>query len=95
MAFSIATTSSARKDIQDAIDWENARNPDLGLRFFKQLQNKFSSIATTPFIGSVRYENVRCTNIEVFDYLIHYIVDEVAQKVIIIRVLHTRRMPIW
>lgn len=95
MAYSIATTASARKDIQDAIDWENTRNPDLGLRFFNQLHNKFSSISITPFVGSVRYENVRCTNIEVFDYLIHYIVDEVAQKVIIIRVLHTRRMPIW
>lgn len=95
MAYSIATTASARKDIQDAIDWENTRSPDLGLRFFNQLQNKLNSIATTPFMGGVRYENVRCTNIDVFDYLIHYIVDEVAQKVIIIRVLHTRRMPIW
>jgi toxin ParE1/3/4 len=95
MAFAIVTTKNARKDIQDAIDWENSRSSGLGVRFFHQLQNKLTVIATTPLVGSIRYENVRCIRTDVFEYLIHYVVDEIAQKIIVIRVLHTRRMPVW
>ena len=54
MAFAVITTTNARRDMQQAIDWEN-----LGARFLEFLHLKFTSLSITPFIGSVRYENVR------------------------------------
>ncbi len=95
MAFAVITTTNARRDIQQAIDWENSRSPNLGARFLEFLHLKFTSLSITPFIGSVRYENVRCTTTDVFQYLIHYTVDIELTQIIIIRVLHTRQKPIW
>jgi len=95
MPFAIITTTNARRDIQHAIDWENERSPGLGERFLDYLHLKFTTLSITPFTGSVRYENVRCTNTDVFQYLIHYIVDVKLQQILVIRVLHTRRKPVW
>ncbi len=95
MPFEIITTLNARRDIQQAIDWENNRSANLGERFVEYLHLKLTSLSVTPFIGSVRYENVRCTTTDVFQYLIHYTVDVELQQIIITRVLHTRQKPIW
>ncbi len=95
MPFTIITTTNARRDIQQAIDWENSRSPNLGERFLEYLQLKINDLSITPLIGSVRYDNVRCTATDVFQYLIHYIVDPGLQQVIILRVLHMKRKPIW
>jgi hypothetical protein len=57
MPFAVITTTNARKDIQQAIDWENSRNSNLGERFLEQLHLKISTLSATPFIGSIRYEN--------------------------------------
>jgi plasmid stabilization system protein ParE len=94
MPFAIVTTSNARIDIQQAIDWENERATGLGGRFLKYLSAKFDALAGTPFMGSVHYDDVRCTTTDVFQYLIHYIVIPDRKEVIILRVLHTSRKPI-
>jgi plasmid stabilization system protein ParE len=95
MPFGIITTTNARRDIQQAIDWENERSELLGDRFLEYLDKKFIALSITPHIGSVRYENVRCTTTDVFQYLIHYTVDLELKQITIIRVLHTRQKPIW
>ena len=61
MPFAVVTTTNARRDIQQAIDWENSRSRNLGERFLEYLHLKFTALSITPFIGSTRYENVRCT----------------------------------
>ena len=95
MPFSIITTINARRDIQQAIDWENSKSPKLGERFEEYLHLKFNTLSITPFIGSIRYENVRCTSTNVFQYLIHYTVDIDLRQIVIIRVLHMKQKPIW
>ncbi|MBC7398457.1 MAG: type II toxin-antitoxin system RelE/ParE family toxin [Mucilaginibacter sp.] len=95
MRYDIITTTNARLDIQDAIDWEDKRNAGLGKRLFTELDQKINKLATSPYIGSVRYDNVRCIVTEVFSYLIHYLVDDVNKQILILRVLHTSRRPIW
>lgn len=95
MTYRIVTTTHARKDIQQAIDWEEQRNKGLGKRFLADLEQRLSDIATIPAIGSVRYEGVRCTTTEIFQYLIHYIPDENTKTITVLRVLHTSRRPIW
>ena len=95
MLFTIITTTNARKDIQQAIDWENSRSPNLGERFLEYLSLKINVLSTTPLIGSIRYENVRCTATDVFQYLIHYTVDAESQQIVVMRVLHMKQKPIW
>ena len=95
MPYAITTTTNARRDIQDAIGWENMRKAGLAKRFLVDLDKKLAAIANTPYLGSVRYENVRCVPTKIFQYLIHYTVDDILQQIIILRVLHTSRQPIW
>ncbi len=95
MSFVLVTTANARRDIQEAIDWENRRQLGLGKRFLIDLDEKLSALVTTPYLGSVRYLDVRCLPTYIFQYLIHYTVDEVNQRIVILRVLHTSRKPAW
>ena len=93
--YKITTTNNARRDIYRAMDWEDARSDGLGRRFVDVLDRKFTRLSTTPYIGSVRYDDVRCTSTDVFPYLIHYIVDEPNRQVTVLRVLHTHQKPLW
>ncbi len=95
MALKIILTTNARRDIQQAIDWENERLTGLGERFLHHLEQKLSALSIKPFIGSVRYDSVRCTTTSVFQYVIHYTVNADAQLVTVLRVLHTRQRPLW
>lgn len=61
MPFAIIYHHNARKDIEDAIKWENKRKLGLAVLFLKDLDKKVSSISITPGIGSIRYDNIRCT----------------------------------
>ena len=95
MPYSVITTTNARRDIQQAIDWEDERSSGLGKRFLDDLTQRFDDIATVPKLGSVRYQNIRCTHTETFTYLIHYFVDDEKQTVFILRVLNSKRKPVW
>jgi plasmid stabilization system protein ParE len=95
MLYTIITTTNARRDIQEAMDWENMRKQGLAKRFLSDLEQKLQAIALTPYLGSVRYENVRCVPTKIFQYLIHYYVDDLTHQIFILRVLHTSRKPIW
>lgn len=54
MPFTIITTSNARRDIEDAIEWENKRKPGLARRFLEDLDKKLTSVSITPGLGSIR-----------------------------------------
>ena len=95
MPYTLVTTTNSRRDIQEAIDWENHRKTGLAIRFLEELDQKLSVISHTPHIGAVRYENVRCLPTKVFHYLIHYIVDDDLQQIVVLRILHTSRKPVW
>ena len=95
MPFNIIITSNALRDIQEAIHWENNMHAGLGKRFYKQLEQRLLLLSFTPFAGSIRYENVRCTTTKVFKYIIHYIVNQSENQIIVLRVLHVSRKPIY
>ncbi|WP_408733661.1 type II toxin-antitoxin system RelE/ParE family toxin [Mucilaginibacter sp.] len=67
----------------------------MAIRFLNDLDQRLHAIAATPYLGSIRYENVRCLPTKIFQYLIHYYVDDSSQQIIVLRVLHTSRKPIW
>ena len=95
MPYTVVTSTNARRDIQQAIDWENMRKPGLANYFLDDLEKKLDAISVTPGIGSIRYENVHLVHTKIFSYNIHYIVDEALRKITILRVLHSSRKPNW
>jgi plasmid stabilization system protein ParE len=93
--YTVITTIHARRDIQDAIDWENMRKPGLADYFLKDLNKKMLTVSRSPYIFAVRYKNVHCAGTDVFSYLIHYTINDDKNEVTILRILHTSRNPIW
>ncbi|TRX72379.1 type II toxin-antitoxin system RelE/ParE family toxin [Carboxylicivirga sp. M1479] len=86
----------AQKDIKEAAVWYNQKQKGLGLRFTQELRKKVHLIAKSPFASPIRYSHVRTTVLNVFPYMIHYVIDESTYTVIIIAVLHTSRNPrLW
>lgn len=82
-------------DIQSAVDWENAQKEGLGKRFLDKVDKKLQSLSLTPLIGSSRQNGVRYVGLETFQYIIYYKVAARKKQVIVLRILHTKRKPIY
>ena len=95
MPFKILFTPGAQKDIQEAFDYYSDINPEIGQRFLGVLDERLQKLTITPLAGSLRYEDVRCTLLKKFPYIIHYTVHENDLKIIVQRVLHTSQKPLW
>lgn len=86
----------AKEDIRDAAIWYEEKQSGLGKRFTGQVREKVSFIKKNPKVCNIRYDNVRTAVLNVFPFMIHYIIDESNKTVIISAVLHTSRNPdLW
>lgn len=94
MSFWIYVTSEAVKDIDDAFNYYNSKSGGLGYRFAEIADIYFHKISQVPFASAIRYDRVRVRPMRVFPFTIHYIVEEQASKVIILRVFNTWQEPI-
>ena len=92
MAWGIQISVEAKTDIQEAISWYNNKQPGLGKRFYKEITNSFKLLKRSPYFG-IRYQRVRCLKVHKFPYLIHYVLDEPSQTIIIPGVLNTSLNP--
>ncbi len=64
-------------------------------KFLKFVDKRINNLCVTPGIGSIRYDEVRCTMIKGFPYIIYYTIKKSSKQVIILSVLHAFRKPIW
>jgi plasmid stabilization system protein ParE len=86
----------AKEDIKEAALWYEEKQTGLGKRFTEQVREKVSFIKTTPKACNIRYDNVRTAVLNVFPFMIHYLIDKDNKTVIVLAVLHTSRTPeIW
>lgn len=96
MEYKIFIDKDALNDIQDIIDWYNARLNGLGKKFQTQVKFQIKKLKQNPTIYNIRYNNVRCLIIKKYPYMVHYIVDNKKLTVHIFAVIHTSRNPkIW
>ncbi len=86
----------AKEDIREAAKWYNKRQIGLGKRFTAEVREKEHFIRQNPKASNIRYKNVRTTVLNVFPFMVHFIVDEKNKTIIISAVLHTSRGPgLW
>lgn len=86
----------AKEDIRDAALWYEEKQTGLGKRFTQQVREKSSFIKENPKACNVRYDNVRTAVLNVFPFMLHYVIDENNKTVVISAVLHTSRNPdLW
>ncbi len=92
MAWHILLSSKAKADIQDGINWYKSKQKGLGKRFHAEVKSSISRLRKSPF-HAIKYNEVRCIQPHKFPYLIHYIINEHDQTIIILGVLNTSMDP--
>jgi plasmid stabilization system protein ParE len=83
----------AKQDIIDAAVWYNSKQNGLGKRFTQQIRAKVRFIRENPTAYAVRYNNVRCSILDIFPFMIHYSFDEPNETIIISAIFHTALNP--
>jgi hypothetical protein len=84
----------ALADLEDAVCYYNEQQKGLGKRFAGQVQLALKSIKANPHFASFRYDDVRCTQVPKFPYLVHYTIDETTHTVLIAAIYSTHQKPL-
>jgi plasmid stabilization system protein ParE len=95
MSFLILFAPGASIDLQKIFDWYNEQQPGLGNLFLDSIHKRLQKLSQAPATGSIRYDTIRCTIIPKFPYLIHYSIDIKKNEVIVYRLFHSSRKPLW
>lgn len=90
MPFKVLIEPRALSDIQQAIDYYDSRQQGLGKRFETAITKHFSVISRNPFF-QIRYSGIRCLPVKRFPFLIHFVIDEERNEVLVISVFHTSK----
>ncbi|BAU52862.1 type II toxin-antitoxin system RelE/ParE family toxin [Mucilaginibacter gotjawali] len=79
----------AEQDLEDIQDYYNNISPSITDNFFNEFFETMHFIEGEPTLFQVRYREIRIAPLYRFPYGIHY--KETSGKIIIYRVLHTKR----
>lgn len=86
----------AKEDIREAAQWYQKQQIDLGKRFTAEVREKVDFIRQNPKAFNIRYDGVRTAVLNVFPFMVHFLVDEKNKTIIVSAILHTRRNPeLW
>lgn len=85
----------ATEDIRVSAKWYEAKRPGLGKKFTGEIREEVVFMRQNSTFSSVRYDNVRTSVLNIFPYVIHYVIDEDNRAIIIIAIFHISRNPIF
>lgn len=91
MKFDIVYLSDAQIDIQNAKKWYKSQQVGLEKRFANEVKKAIQFINTDPFLFEVKYRNTRIVFTKIFPFGIHYMIDQVQNRIVILAVLHTSK----
>lgn len=91
MKFRVAISRVALMEIEDARDWYQSQQTDLGRSFSEYVEAAIETISKRPFQTQIKYRNVRIFYLRKFPYGIHYEVSD--NEIRIFSVFHTSRFP--
>ncbi len=90
MKYKIRLYKKAKEDINQAIEYYNTKQKDLGIKFYYSLTQKINSLKINPHYQK-RYKNTRCLPLKNYPFIIHFLVNEKTNIVEILAVLHTSK----
>ena len=95
MAFKIKTDFRAEGDINDAVDYYDKINSELGDRFLSELYAIFDQLSENPYLYSLisanSASNFRDVKLPSFPYVVVY--ETIETSVFVTSVMHTNRKP--
>ena len=92
--YSIKIYQTATDDLQESYDWYEEQIQGLGDRFLKEFDVYLEIVRKNPFQFAVKFsERYRFALLDHFPFRIVYRIDESANCIYVISVLHTSRDP--
>lgn len=91
MKYTLEITEEASIEIEDAFDWYEAQQTDLGTLFLEQLDVTFDAILNVPNGFSKVSENKRQAPVTKYPFVIIY--ELFGSNIVILAVFHTSRHP--
>lgn len=83
----------AKQDLKDASDWYEFKKKGLGRRFIQEVRSKVSFVCKNPYAIAVRYDEVRCAVLDIFPFMIHYLIQKSQKQLVVVAVFHTSLSP--
>jgi plasmid stabilization system protein ParE len=93
MMFVSVLSDRAYRELLDAWEWYEEKQPGLGDRFKQQVYNSLNSIERSPLKGVKRMRSFREVPVKVFLYLIIYRIENKASQMYVDSIFHTSRDP--
>lgn len=75
MAFKVKLLISARKDLEDAVEYYHKINPVLAKRFYDEFIELNLLLEKNPFF-EIKYNFIRTYKLRSFPYLVHFLINE-------------------
>lgn len=95
MSLPIKYLPSARQELDEAIDWLNARQPGLGSDFAEKVISAVAHIAAAPAMYAKVHRQTRCAPIDRFPHHRIYYREETGH-LLVVAVVYTARSPrVW
>lgn len=91
MAFKVLYFDEVRQDIKDAKSWYRNQLKGLEKRFAEDIKIAISRLKDRPSVHAIRYKNIRIARPDVFPYSIHFYIDDPANSIVIIAMVHNSR----
>ena len=93
MSYAVSFLERARKELLDAWDWYEDKQPGLGDRFLNEVNGMLQQIAKTPDRYPERKKKFHEARIKIFPYLIIYRVHKQKMVIAVGSIFHTSRSP--
>jgi plasmid stabilization system protein ParE len=92
MAYKIAISPRAQKEIENAIDYYTLYSTDAPAHFIAILQETYQILETNPYFR-ICYKNVRTVKLKKFPFSLFFIIDEDQNAVNVLSCFHNKRNP--
>jgi len=80
-------------DVASAKAWYHSKLDGLEKRFAKAIGEAIINLQKTPTAYAIRYKNVRIAYPAIFPYAIHFFIDELQNRIVIIAIVFAGRNP--
>jgi plasmid stabilization system protein ParE len=80
-------------DIKEARLWYKATNEKLEKRILEAIEKTILKVQEWPKAYAIRYKNIRIAHPPIFPYAIHFYIDDVENRIVVIAIVHGRRHP--
>ena len=92
MVYRIITSTRARKEIENAINYYTQYSNAASIKFSAVLKDAYDILRVYPFFA-VKYKNVRTLKLKSFPYSLYFTVDDKRSTVIVLSCFHNKQNP--